>query len=412
MKSEHQRELEERLTKLADAIPPHLSIVEAVMQRVAKISFAPARTKSIVRLTSLVRGRRIAAAAAVIAVVLIGYALLPARHSNQIVWADVLQRITQAKTMAFWHFAGGERTRVWMKDPGSLRLERYDQKAASQPSRALLPSEVEISPVPGTEWDLAVWRPADKTACRRRSVGCPTFERRALVATYWANLRKMSANKTRRVGQEKLGRASTVIFEAPAQELLAPLPNAVTGTARMWVDEATGEPVQLELRYREPGDAEERVVLASDIRWDVPITDDLFQMPQLDDQWTVTDVLAVCFSNQRLKPGVTFRLGSPNQPPIATEADMECVSGGDAQVTTPGDTERRTVYFRLTQAASERVKAYTGAHIGEVMLLNFNNQVEDRQQIMAPWSTGLACDITSLGKSLEQFEADYLAPSP
>jgi hypothetical protein len=96
---------------------------------------------------------------------------------------------------------------------------------------------------------------------------------------------------------------------------------------------------------------------------------------------------------------------------VITEDDVEYVPSADRQVTRPGNGERRTAHLRLSGSASERVRAHTGAHVGEKLVIRFNDGPEQEVRIVAPLSVGLACDITSLCETLEEFEADYLTSS-
>jgi hypothetical protein len=74
------------------------------------------------------------------------------------------------------------------------------------------------------------------------------------------------------------------------------------------------------------------------------------------------------------------------------------------------DAPRTTVFLTTTSAGEEKLRAYTSTHVGEWLELDFNGEARFRIRIGGVIGKEMQLDVTPLGKTLEEFEADYLVP--
>lgn len=124
------------------------------------------------------------------------------------------------------------------------------------------------------------------------------------------------------------------------------------------------------------------------IAWNVPLSDELFQPPDLTG-WTIGDRRdhIVTFTHTALRDHVTLSIGPQNGPAVVTEKDIEAIRYG-----------------------------ITTAHTGEQLIIDFNREATNETSVNfvlgGLWLHvalgGFQVDITMLGRTLEQFENEYL----
>jgi len=70
-------------------------------------------------------------------------------------------------------------------------------------------------------------------------------------------------------------------------------------------------------------------------------------------------------------------------------------------------TRRISIDPTWTEAGKTKLKAFTRAHIGDDLVIDFNGEVRYEMKINDIYPS-LLIDITALNKTLEQFEREYL----
>ena len=293
---------------------------------------------------------RWSAAAAVAAAVVLVIGFWPGKAGrgpgNGIAWADVVQRIGAAKTMVCWGGHGTSLCRYRCFSEGDrCRLEQYAAGVEQRPTR------IEVSPAVSTGWDSIAWSPSRKRLLRHahRRVSIRVSSKTASVPLV-EQPAEDRADQTRRAGEAELNGVPAVIFEASTQELFDGQPPAFEeqGTLRVWVSKRSGVPIQMELRHG-GGSGNEVVETASEIQWDVPLSNELFQTPPFDDGWKVENSRTACFSESRWRGGLELGIGPRGGLPIATQNDLLGFRATE-RTTSAGTGPALTVTFELTDA--------------------------------------------------------------
>lgn len=411
------QELERELEYLAGLVKPPASVVDRVMELIdaervqaeRPISFRAHLLRAYQAVKPIPKLLSAAASIAIVAAVVWG---LRSGSGNGMVWADVARNIQEAHTMVGWSMDGSARYRFYVKDPGLWRSERYAGVAASQPAAEEAPEGLEIGTYTETGRQWVAWYPGSKRVIHNRFVGCP-HPPPCEAAMYWITLKKIGSDDARKVGEEQIGSVQTVVFEAPIRAAFAGIEKGMPdkGTVRVWVSKDTKVPVRVDTLHGNPPTGEFHGMV-TDLDWNVPLADELFQLPTFDDGWTSYDICHVCFSNHTLKQGVKVSLGPAGGPPIVTEADIEQIeSGMEANQNPPGAIIKRDVTLRWTKTAADRIVEYAKAHAGVTLVLAFDGRIQSK--VEKDWTApgvaqGIGLNIASLGITLEQFEQDYL----
>jgi hypothetical protein len=374
---------------------------------------------------------RFAAAAAVI---LLAIAFWPEDSRNNIAWADVVGKIKEAKTLVASGTmeiilsdaykaqckAKGEdvpqqttdESRYFYKDPGMDRWERLwsrtvstpTQPSTTQPSVMRPTKDVTISIRTEDKWTILSLRPDSRWAGRHILIHWPMHDESLdKAADIRTKLCKIASDKTRKIGVSEINGMRVVEFEAPVQAWEPRLP--YEGTIRVWASEKTAELIACEMEYSRPpfGMFRNRIY---DIQWNVPLSDDLFTLPDLTG-WTVVDSVSryVTFSHTILKGHLTLRVGPKDGPAVLTEQDVKAIPGG---MTEEGiATKRIRIDPTWTEAGKTKLRAFTGAHFGDNLIIDFNGEFQYEMKIDQTYPS-LLIDVTALNKTLEQFEREYL----
>ena len=218
---------------------------------------------------------RWSAAAAVAAAVVLAIGFWPGKpgrgSSNGIAWGDVVgasarpddgllgrPRHLPAQVQVFLE---GDR----------CRLEQY----AAGVRR---PTRIEVSPAVSTGWDSIAWSPSRKRTWPRTPQGVnPRILENRKRCLWWNNLQKIGADQTRRAGWRNSTVCRRSSSKHPHRSFSDGQPPAFEeqGTLRVWVSKRSGVPIPMELRHG-GGSGNEVVETASEIQWDVPLSNELF----------------------------------------------------------------------------------------------------------------------------------------
>jgi len=163
-------------------------------------------------------------AAAVVIIVGVSLGGLLFHSSSQITWADVVEQMTNIKTVTYLIIKQSE-------DPSSDRPEsfRTDDK-----------NRIYIE-----EPDQAMW--------------------------LWDGLRSLTADQVKKVGTEQLDGVETILFAAPINVVVNPgtsTSHFFTGEARVWVDSQSAIPLRLTIEYTDDEGLRHRTIL-EDMQWEI-----------------------------------------------------------------------------------------------------------------------------------------------
>jgi hypothetical protein len=365
-------------------------------------------------------------AAALIITPIVLWLLWPERT---IAWTDVASRVGESHTMRA-RFVEEERAvtdgeedwrpinrgQVFRKDPGFTRVEAHSlpvrEPTTSQP-RTDLPLTICISKEHANVSVTIFLYP------RERRAGRCTYPRQTplddipmQVTKLWEDLCRITADETRTIGRRYQDGVRLIGFEAALEDVWTSWP--FDGTARIWVNERTAMPTIAEMEYAHDQERLRRSTMA-EIEWDVPLSDELFELPDLEG-WTFTDYVMteVDFSHDALRSGVSFCVRTQDGAIILTEEDIAAVPGGSVltKVKDNQTTGSRNIELRLTKQAQERLEAFIAAHVGEKLIIDFDGAVQEITIIRLGTLTRFRCvDVSSLVETLEEFEALYLTES-
>ena len=376
---------------------------------------------------------KLSAAAAIIVAVFAGiYQFAGSIDGASVAWADVVRQIDQMETLV-WSgttvitsiVQGRETSRVveqwkyFRKDPNSRSQIEYQRADVSEPKPATQPAVSHFEPsvvihsyskTRSTNWYLCPFQKKAKRVINNYEL-VMIDEPPDMVAEHWNKFKNISSDKARRIGQREINGIQAVGFAAPIQEYEPTFGGE--GEIHVWVDKETAVPIFVEMEFRRKIGKIERIErgIASDIEWNVPLPDDLFEPPALED-WTIVEDIEfkhVPFTNTSLKPDVTLRVTGQDGTVILTEHDIEKVRDATVMIVRKDEVTTTTVSVGsiLTQAGRSKMKAYTLEHIGEKLTIDFNSKIQHEDNIHDQFD-GFAIDITKIGKTVKQFEEDYL----
>jgi hypothetical protein len=423
--------LERNVEQLLSRVEPELKMPDGDKSRVLAALRAEAPASPTVDRKERTIGTRkgwtwasVAAAIVVLALIV----LWPGGPQQTIAWAEVARHFEQGRSFTAWATIveiapSGEKNTTWLrvyqKDPGFTRSELLTAEAGQAgPEGTIDPSAVAAFTITKSERERsAITRvhPKDKMIHRTTLTFAGTeLESRAvrpdnLVATTWDRLSAVTADETRRIGEREIDGQPAIGFEADIREL-ADDPSAppAEGVARIWAHRENAAPLEVELEISGPGGYAFHTTYGR-LEWDVDLPDELFEEPRAEG-WTVQEerMHKVGFTRTRLADGVSLTIGPRGGSPVITEADIEAVLHGISSWVTGQEEPRVALFARTTPDAEPELRSFTTAHRGERLLVCLNDEFEYEITVGGPIGRELQLDITRLGKTLEEFEQDYL----
>ena len=364
------------------------------------------------------------AAIPVAAVLLLGVGALwwSRGTSNGVAWAEVASRMAGAKTVTFWmepHYANPQGDtghlrwfREYHSDPGWMRREYYDGPVPPEQEQSPLLWKYQIRRIAGPAADEHHIYPLEQRAWHEVTRDY-WYSEPNQVADWWQRLGAITSDATREVGREQLGDVSTVVFKAVGKKLWGPpwRGSADTpATLRIWVDTTTSFPVRIRFLGRSSdGTTVEQTM--EDVRWNVQFPDDFFDVPQ---GFEIIEGATRVYlpRGTRLKNGVTFSVRFQNGPVIYTDGDV--TSAELIRLSPQGTVEK--VFFGLPAEVEKRWQRLAAKIQQEDLaiatprpvLYTFTNEIDEQLEYWHAHSAPRAFDVSALGKTEEQFVADYL----
>ncbi len=359
-------------------------------------------------------------AAAIAAAVLL-IVLWYGNSSRAIAWADVQLQLNQVQTLTLRALTGisahtglriTERYRVYYRDPGLSRIEEYPPDAGSDPIEKAARKITIIRREPGGNERVNLY-PGAGRAERIDSVlltdGPGPFSQPALdfVQFNWELIKKTTADKTRRIGDRIIDGVAATGFELeiPDREYVNPLSQI---RAQLWASGKDGKPLLIEIEYRDPVGQKMRMEY-SDIQWNVPLNESLFDLV-VPEGWSLVRIRTESaeYADAGLAPGVTLRIGPEGREPLAETEDVVRVVRGD-QTTHPdsGIPPDVRITIELKPEAIQRLRDYARANPRELIVVDFNRQIQVVPNLYGAGATQLSFDLSLLDLPLAELETRY-----
>jgi hypothetical protein len=147
----------------------------------------------------------------------------------------------------------------------------------------------------------------------------------------------------------------------------------------------------------------------SDIRWNVPLDESLFDLA-VPEGWSLnrTRTESAEYANAGLAPGVTLQIGPDGRAPLTETEDVARVVRGE-QFTHPDSEIPRMVRItvELKPEAIQRLRSYARANPDELIVVDFNRQIKVVATLKEAGPSQLSFDLTLLDLPLAQLEAIY-----
>jgi len=415
--------LDDNLRRLLSRSRPELSLSRESKEHIVEVlkQEAPDRLRARSRLVGW-----LAAAAAVFLVALI--ILWPGGMDGGLAWADVVRHLDEVTSFTGWAkivevAPGGQRTtthaRLYQKDPSLSRTEVLDERAPFPPSDETVDAghvrSITVTEGGADRATIVRADPGEMIAHRttltfagkaaQSRVGIP----RDLISMMWDRLRGVTSDQTRVIDRKTIDGTDVVGFEIELARLVGDEPAAPRdATVRIWADADTGVPVEIELKFTGPLGHTHHTTYGG-LEWNVPLPDSLFEITEAEG-WTFVDdgVHRNDFGGTRLKNGIRVTIGPVGGPPVLTEADIEAITSGAATLRS-GESQREVVVnVVLAPAGHEKIRAYSSAHRGERLAIDFNDEMAIELTIGGTIGREFRLDISGLGVTLEQFAERYL----
>jgi hypothetical protein len=315
-------------------------------------------------------------------------------------------------------------TKIYLKDPGLRRIEIYDtagdlDTVDPEPQWiAILKSEAGLNRGltlhPGSHW-AEMWSEVYNTYGQEPTT---TLLDRFLpqedlnfAREQWDRMKEITEDKTQPVGGRFInGRAAVGFgFSFPIdQEKWGELvPAEIPG--KIWVGRDDGIPLLIELEYETGlGDNVRRWVI-TDIEWNVPIDEGLFDLT-VPAGWGLSRHLenSIEYENIGLAPHVTLEIGPKDQDPIAGAVDVAGLVRTE-RTTRPDHAPDCTglITIELSPGAANRLHHHAEAHPDMPIVVHFNGQLTAAARLDSAQPTLLSFDITRLGLQMFMVEEKY-----
>ena len=363
---------------------------------------------------------KIAAAAAVLAFLFI-IAFWNGGSPSTIVWADVQGRLNQVHTMTYSALteiaepAGMRitgRFKAYWKDPGFARAEEYplDSGAGSAEAKTKMIAIIRREPGSGR---MLILYPESSRAELSESVFLtdgskpPSQYPLDFVSFNWELMKKITADKTRRIGDRVINGIPAVGFEFEMPEW-ARIKIGGQIHAQLWASGNDGTLLLFELEYRDPQGQNMRAEY-SDIRWNVPLDESLFDLA-VPEGWSLNRIRTESaeYANAGLAPGITLQIGPEGRKPLTETEDVARVVRGEQTTHPDSDIPADVrITIELKPDAMQRLRDYARANPDELLVVYFNRQIKVAANLKEDDPSQLSFDLSLLDLPLINLEAKY-----
>ncbi len=359
------------------------------------------------------------AATVLAAVVLI--VLWYGNSSKAIAWADVQERLNQVHTMAYSGLTEiseptgrriVKRFKACSKDPGLARIEEY------LPDSGPGSGEKKPNKITNIRWATDSCRglilyPEYGRAELYESVFLtdgpkpPFLPPMDIASAIWELMKKITADKTRPIGDRVINGISAVGFEFEVPDwAFGKMDRKVR--AQLWASGKDGTPLRIEGEYQDPQGQNTRTEI-SDFRWNVPLDENLFDLA-VPEGWNAsrTRTESAEYANAGLAPGVTLQIGPDGREPLTETDDIARVVRG-YQITHPDSDIPPDVRItiELKPEAIQRLRDYANANPKELIIVDFNRQIKLVPNLEEASDTQLSFGLGLLDLPLAELEARY-----
>jgi hypothetical protein len=354
--------------------------------------------------------------------------LWPGGLRGGVAWADVARQFGEVRSFTAWASleetaASGKKKishlRLYQKDPSLSRSEAMRvEQPFPPPGDEAHPATIEsISIMRGGRDRVVSIRldPRQRTAHRTTvTFGGTLLAARAemprdLVSGIWSRLTYLTSDQTRTVGRRQIDGREVTGFEAEIRDLIAgPAARPVAGQVRVWADADSGVPVEVELEFTDPQGGRHHTTYGA-LKWNVELPDELFAIPD-DGTWTILEerIEKAEFAETRLRDGVTLRIGPRGGPDVITEREIAAVRAAET-IRRTGQAALCRLWILTTAEGAETLSAYTSAHLGERVRIDFNGEFESEITIGGRIAREMRLDLPAPAWTLEEFENRYLS---
>ena len=373
------------------------------------------------------------ATAAVLALYLIFF--WPGGSPGTISWADVQRQLEQIHTMTariyteYKSFDGKWRDdcmKIYLKDPGISRVDGCDtgadldtlksgyrlitvQKNESGPREMLM-----LNPRSRRAYWSAMYLDTRRTSFMFPSLwmGIPPSKDINFATELWTWLKQVTEAKARRLGRRVInGRLAVGFgFEIP---VFQPIYKESTH-GKIWVGRDDGVPLFMELEYNDYKGQKVRRFEWSDIQWNVPLEEGLFDLT-VPDGWSLErkhNNEWIEYTGFGLKSGVTLEAGPEGQKPLVNAGDVACVVKAERNTSSkPYPFLTGLITIELTPEAAKRLRDYADAHPDKTIVVNFNGKINVAVVLDAAHPTQLSFDISPIRLTENMLVEKYITPT-
>lgn len=301
--NQEERRFAELLEVANGGLPPcDAQFINRLKQQTTDAFQADARPESQRSIVMKAFKRLAPIAAAACVLVTVGVLLLSDASRTSLAWGQTAQKMAQAQTMVFDTEVAGQPARMYFKGKSHIRLEVTRASATSAAAKAAQEHAVPI-------WDVMIWdlengrmigqdmvrRSSVVTSVQGKTIPGPDALMKAI-----SNLPEKSVRQTEQgeIAGEPVTRFDTTMDEAMRKALNIDR-DEWTGAVSVWVSKKTALPVQVECAVPvimdEKGTCGTTMQKMTNIRWNEPLSDDLFKPAEgfATTEWPVADAEGV-----------------------------------------------------------------------------------------------------------------------
>jgi hypothetical protein len=305
------------------------------------------------------------------------------------------------------------RSKLYYKDPGLARIEEYPPNSGSG-SAGEEPQKITIIRwEPSSSKGLTLYPELSRAELSESlfltdGLKPPSLPPVDLASFNWELMKKITADETRRIGDRVINGIPTVGFEFEIPDWWAYGNRDRKARAQLWASGDDGTPLLLEVEYRNPQGQNMRAE-CSYFRWNVPLDESLFDLAA-PEGWSLSQTRfeSTEYANAGLAPGITLQIGPDGQAPLTETEDVARVVRGEQWTHPDSDLPPDVrITIELKPEAIQRLREYARANPKELIILDFNRQINVVANLDEPRPTQLRFNLSLLDLPLAELEKRY-----